>query len=38
MTIKANPDWPQRRQFAESEQEVPAEEAGPSPAVEDLLI
>lgn len=36
MTIKANPDWPQRRQFAESEQPL-MEEAGPSPAGEDLL-
>lgn len=38
MTIKANPDWPQRRQVAESEQEVPTEGAGQSPAVEDFFL
>lgn len=37
MTIKANPDWLQRRQFAESELEVPTEEASRSPAVGCLL-
>lgn len=37
MTIKANPDWLQRRQFAEPELEIPTEEASRSPAVGCLL-
>lgn len=37
MTIKADPDWLQRRQFAESELEIPTEEASRSPAVGCLL-
>lgn len=37
MTIKANPDWLQRRQVAESELEIPAEEASRGPAVGCLL-
>lgn len=37
MTIKANPDWLQRRQIAESELEIPTEEASWSPAVGCLL-
>lgn len=37
MTIKADPDWLQRRQFAESELEIPTEEASRSPVVGCLL-
>lgn len=37
MTITANPDWLQWRQFAESELEIPTEVASRSPAVGYLL-